>query len=96
MLINLILSRENFFFQTNCQTFKIFSFMDSCNFNTLFIKSLKHNINAPFPSYKLSWIQNDGDLVVSQRVKDKLFIGYYAKNNLSHIVPLEAYGVLLK
>jgi len=70
--------------------------MDSCNFNTLFIKSLKHNINAPFPSYKLSWIQNDGDLVVSQRVKDKLFIGYYAKNNLSHIVPLEAYGVLLK
>ena len=54
--------------------------MDSCNFNTLFIKMLKHNLDAHFPSYKLSRIKKDRDLVVSQQVKDKDFVGHYAKN----------------
>jgi len=57
---------------------------------------LKHNIEASFPSYKLSWIQNDGVLLIYQQVKENLFIGHYAKIVLSHIVPLEACDVLLK
>ena len=62
--------------------------MDSCNFNTLFIKMLKHNIDAPFP--------NDGDLVGSQQVKVKSSLRHYAKKVLSHIVPVEACDILLE
>ena len=63
--------------------------MDSCNFITSFIKMLKHNIDAHFPSYKPYCLKNDGNLVVNQQVKVKSSLGHYAKNVLSHIVPVE-------
>jgi len=50
---------------------------------------LKHNIDAHFPSYKPYCLKNDGNLVVNQQVKVKSSLGHYAKNVLSHIVPVE-------
>ena len=78
MLINLILSAKKIFFK-QIKLLKGF-LMDSCNFNTLFIKMLKHNIDAPFPSYKPFWHKNDGDLVVRQQVKVQPSSGHYGKN----------------
>jgi len=57
---------------------------------------LKHNTKTPFQSYKLSWIQNDRDLIVSLQVKVKPSLGHYDKNVLSHIVPVEACDILLE
>jgi len=77
-----ITHKENIF-QTN--------FKNSCSLivdSTWLIKLLKHNIYALFPSHKFSWIQNDGDLVVSQQVKVKPSLGHHVKNVLSHIVPV--------
>jgi len=56
--------RQNVF-QATYQIFRRFSIMDSCNYINLFIKMLKHNIDALFPSYKPFWLRNDGDLVMS-------------------------------
>jgi len=47
--------------------------MDRCIFITLFIKMLKHNIATPFPSRKLSWFQNDRDLVDSTSESQTFF-----------------------
>jgi len=66
-------------FQTNCQTFKKFSLVDNCNFNTWFIKILKFNLDVHFSFSKLSLIQNNGDLVENEQVKVKPFIGNYFK-----------------
>ena len=45
---------------------------------SLFWATLDINTNDFFPSYKLSWIQKDGDLVVNQQVKVNLFVRHHA------------------
>ena len=64
--------------------------------STWLIQMLKHNIDYLFSSHKFSWIQNGGDLVVSQQVKVKPSLGYYAKNVLNHIVLVEACDISLE
>jgi len=54
------------------------------------------NTNVHPQPYKLSWIQKDGDLVVSQQMKVNLSIGYYFENVLCDLVPLEACNILLQ
>ena len=69
--------------------------MVNCQFVNLFIKMLKHNINALSPSYKAFWLQNDRDLIVSQHVKVKPSLEHYDINVLSYIVPIKACDILL-
>jgi len=62
-------------FQTN--------FRKNCSLlvdSTWLIQMLKHNIDYLFSSHKFSWIQNGGDLVVSQQVKVKPSLGHHVKN----------------
>jgi len=92
--------RENIF-QTNCQIFNkncsLIVNSGSCyNFCSIWlVKLLKLNTEVHPQPYKLSWIQKDGNLIVSQQVKVKLSIGQYSENVLCDLVPLEACDILL-
>jgi len=70
--------------------------MDSYQLIPLFIQMLKYTINTHFPSYKHFFFQNDGDLVMTQQVQVKPYLGPYDKKDLRSIVPIETYDVLLE
>jgi len=56
---------------------------------------LKLNTEVHPQPYKLSWIQKDVNLIVSQQVKVKLSMWHYSENVLCDLVPLEACDILL-
>jgi len=51
----------------------------------------------PHPkSYKLQWLNGEGDLIVDKQVKVSLYIGNYKDNVLSDVVPMKAYHILFR
>jgi len=51
---------------------------------------------VPHPkSYKLQWINEDGELTVDKRVKVSLYVGNYKDEILCDVVPMEACHILL-
>nr|KYP59226.1 hypothetical protein KK1_014658 [Cajanus cajan] len=54
-----------------------------------------HTLSPNAPQRKLQWLNEDGDLVVDQQVKDKLSIEKYEEEVLWDVVPREACHILL-
>jgi len=47
---------------------------------------MKLNTELHPQPFKLSWIQKHGNMIVSQRVKVKISVGYYSENVLCDLV----------
>jgi len=92
--------RENIF-HISCKTLEstcslIVDSRSCCNScNTRLVNKLAL-IVLPHPkSYKLHWLNKDGDLTINHQVKVNFSIGKYEDSVLCDVVPMEAYHVLL-